>query len=320
MKKILFLILLIMIVLIHQGEVVSFTASQGKEIDLVLSGSGTRHPAYVGAIRALLENGYQIKRVAGVSGGGLVACALSDGIINAQDPPEAILKRISFKVDKGKKGFIERWKRFYNLIKQLGFYSGDEFEDFLDKVFAGKMMSDLKIPTKIYGTDIWNQKVVVFTNNDHLKISRALRMTTSVPILFTPVKFNGGLIVDGGIGGSFPIDAFKDGARPIIGMRLKAPETLPKNVTSPDELSLFQYIKLILLTIFTSLEKEHMQQVPPPGAQIIALDIGDFSRIDPDINEKERIDMYQSGYFQMKKRMKEIDTYVKDFPSRRDEK
>jgi NTE family protein len=320
MKKILFFILLTFLILINGKEVFSSSLRDSKEIDLVLSGSGTRHPAYVGAIRALLENGYQIKRVAGVSGGGLVACALSYGIINPQDPPEAILKRISFKVDKEKKGFIERWKRRYHLIKHLGFYSGDEFEAFLDQAFAGKLMSDLKIPTKIYGTDIWNQKVVVFTNNDLLKISRALRMTTSVPILFTPVKFNGGLIVDGGIGGSFPIDAFKDGVRPIIGIHLKPPETIPKSVTSPDDLSLLQYVKLIILTLFKSLENEHMKQVPPPGAKIIALDTGNFSRIDPDINEKERIDMYQSGYIQMKKRMKEIDTYVKDFPSRRDKK
>ncbi|MCX5884915.1 MAG: patatin-like phospholipase family protein [Proteobacteria bacterium] len=321
MKKILFFILLAMIILMSREEVFSSSQPQGKEIDLVLSGSGTRHPAYVGAIRALLENGYQIKRVAGVSGGGLVACSLSYGIINAQDPPETILKRITSKIDrKEKQGFIERWKRRYNLIKHLGFYSGDEFEAFLDSSFEGKMMSDLKMPTKVYGTDIWNQKVIVFTNSDHLKISRVLRMTTSVPILFTPVKYNGGLIVDGGIGGSFPIDAFKDGVRPIIGIQLKAPNILPKSVTSPEELSLFQYVKLILLTLFTALENEHMKQVPPPGAKVIALDTGNFSRIDPDINDKERIDLYQSGYLQMKEKLREIDAYLKDFYSRREKK
>ena len=318
MKKVLFFILLAMVMMNQEDAFASFLSS-GKEIDLVLSGSGTRYPVYVGAVRALLENGYQIKRLAGVSGGGLVACALSYGIINIQNSPEEMLKRIGYKAEK-ENVFIKRWKRRYNLIKYMGFSTGEEFESFLDTVFEGKMVSDLKIPVRIYATDIWNQKIVVFSNSDPLKISRILRMTTSVPIVFAPVHYKGGLIVDGGIGSNFPIDAFKDGARPIIGIQMKAPAGLPKKVTTPEDLSLFQYIKLILLTVFSSLEHEHIKQVPPPGAKVIILDTGNLSYIDPEITEKAMIDLYQSGYQQMKEKLTEIDAYLKDFYSRRDKK
>jgi len=319
MKKIFFLIVISVIILINEKDACSSSTPPGKEVDLVLSGSGTRYPVYIGAVRALLENGYQIKRVAGVSGGGLVACALSYGIINIQNSPEEMLKRIGYKAEK-ENIFIKRWKRRYNLIKHRGFSTGEEFESFLDRAFEGKMLSDLKIPVRIYAADVWNQKMVVFSDSDPLKISRVLRMTTSVPIVFAPVQYRGGLIVDGGIGSNFPIDAFKDGVRPMIGMQMKAPAPLSKNSTTPEDLSLFQYIKLILLTVFSSLEHEHMKQVPPPGAKIIVLDTGNISLIDPDITEKEMTELYRSGYLQMQERIKEIDDYLKDFHSQRNKK
>jgi NTE family protein len=318
MKKILFFILLAM-VMMNQEDAFASPLSSGKEIDLVLSGSGTRYPVYVGAVRALMENGYQIKRVAGVSGGGLVACALSYGIINIQNSPEEMLKRIGYKAEK-ENVFVKRWKQRYNLIKYMGFSTGEEFESFLDTAFEGKMVSDLKIPIRIYATDVWNQKIVVFSNSDPLKISKVLRMTISVPIVFAPVHYKGGLIVDGGIGSNFPIDAFKDGARPIIGIQMKAPAGLPKKVTTPEDLSLFQYIKLTLLTVFSSLEHEHIKQVPPPGAKVIVLDTGTLSLIDPDITEKEMIDLYQSGYQQMKGRIEEVDDYLRGFYFQRNKK
>lgn len=289
-----------------------------KEIDLILSGSGTRYPVYVGAVRALLENGYQIKRVAGVSGGGIVACALSYGIINLKDSPEKILKQITYKAEK-ENIFIKRWKRRYNLIRYLGFSTGENFESFLDKTFEGKMMSSLKIPIRIYATDIWNQKVVTFSNADPLKISRVLRMTTSLPIVFAPVQYQNGLIVDGGIGLTFPFNTFKDHLRPVIGIQLKTPEIFQKKNESPSDLSLFQYIKLILLTFFSTLEHEHTLLIPPPGVKIIVLDTRNVSLIDPEITENEIMNLYQIGYEEMQLRMQEIKMFLKKYYSNRNE-
>lgn len=298
MTRIISFMLLAIFVLSNDKEVLASSEAKGREIDLVLSGSGTRYPVYVGAIRALLEKDYQIKMVAGVNGGAIVAAALCSGFIDKETLPEEILRRITYQ---RKYHPFERWENLYSLIANLGFSSGNDYEAFFDRVFEGKTMADLAIPMTIYGTDIWNQKVVVFTNKDPLKISRVLRMTTSVPILFTPIKYEGGLIVDGGIGATFPIDAFKDGARPIVDIQLKAPSVLPKNVTSPDEVPLLQYIKLVLLTVFISLENEHIKQVPPPGAEVITLDTGSFARIDLDITVKERIQLFESGYKRCRK-------------------
>jgi hypothetical protein len=56
-----------------------------------------------------------------------------------------------------------------------------------------------------------------------------------------------------------------------------------------------------------------MKQIPPLGAKVIVLDTGTLSLIDPDITEKEMIDLYKSGYEQTKGKMEEINQYVKNF-------
>lgn len=50
-----------------------------KPVDLVLSGGGVKFIGLVGAIVALMDAGYSIKRVSGVSAGSVVAAILAAG-------------------------------------------------------------------------------------------------------------------------------------------------------------------------------------------------------------------------------------------------
>ncbi len=51
-----------------------------KELDLVLSASGVRAPCFIGGIEAIQEKGYQIKRIAGSSGGAIIAAGVALGM------------------------------------------------------------------------------------------------------------------------------------------------------------------------------------------------------------------------------------------------
>ena len=63
-----------------------------KKVKLVLSGSGTRYPCFIGTIQRLLEEGYEIEEVCGTSGGAIIAA----GFASWYDPekPEEIVKVI----------------------------------------------------------------------------------------------------------------------------------------------------------------------------------------------------------------------------------
>lgn len=57
---------------------------QPKAVDLVLSGGGVKFIGLVGAIVALMDAGYSIKRVSGVSAGSVVAAILAAGSSDGQ--------------------------------------------------------------------------------------------------------------------------------------------------------------------------------------------------------------------------------------------
>ena len=51
-----------------------------RNIKLVLSGSGTLYPVFVGAIKRLIKKGHQVQAICGTSGGAIVAAAIAGGM------------------------------------------------------------------------------------------------------------------------------------------------------------------------------------------------------------------------------------------------
>ena len=51
-----------------------------------------------------------------------------------------------------------------------------------------------------------------------MEILKALRITTSLPILYSPYKFEKKLFIDGGIMNNFPIDLFEKNSKNILGI------------------------------------------------------------------------------------------------------
>lgn len=72
-------------------------AAQPKSVDLVLSGGGVKFIGLVGAIVALMDAGYSIKRVSGVSAGSVVAAILAAGS-SAGQLTGAQVKELAFSV------------------------------------------------------------------------------------------------------------------------------------------------------------------------------------------------------------------------------
>ena len=72
-------------------------AARPKPMDLVLSGGGVKFIGLVGAVVALMDAGYSIKRVSGVSAGSVVAAILAAASKGAQLTGEEI-KELAFSV------------------------------------------------------------------------------------------------------------------------------------------------------------------------------------------------------------------------------
>ena len=125
---------------------------------------------------------------------------------------------------------IDTGMSFKKLIK---FISGNKIRRFLKELIGDKSFSDTKIPLRIIATDINSGEEVIINKG---KLINAIMASISVPAIFPPVKFNGRLLVDGGLINPTPINQVKEmGADKIIGVDL----TIKNNIEFKN-LNIFQ--------------------------------------------------------------------------------
>jgi NTE family protein len=164
-----------------------------KKIALTLSSGGARGLAHIGVIQELEQRGYSISSIAGSSMGALIGGLQAAGTLNSyarwitQLNKKNIFGLMDFTLDS--KGILRGEKVFAEMRKK--------------GIIPEINIEDLPVPLAIVATDIINNKEVVFTSGD---LYTAIRASIAVPNIFTPVKNNGGLLIDGGVVNPLPIN------------------------------------------------------------------------------------------------------------------
>lgn len=279
-----------------------------KGIDLILKGGGSKIAALVGAYAALEKYNYNAKRVAGTSAGSIVG-----GMVAAGFPAGEITKLV-LKTDMAKIArdlnvpLIWNW----NFRDKWGMFKGDRFTEWYGRVLAKKGITTfegLEIELRVVATDLTNRKQVVFPEtgifratgidgtkyqseiiNHEFSIARAVRMSMSIPYVFTPVKYNGNIIVDGFILNNLPITIFDDHPRQTIAIQLLGEkDTKPNKITNGCEFGV-----AIMDTMFATMEREHIEEAS--WANVIQVNTGDISGTDFGISRKDKEWLWQQGY------------------------
>lgn len=200
-----------------------------KQVALVLSSGSSRGMAHIGAIRALIENGYQITSVAGTSMGAIVGGMYAAG-----------------KLDQ-----LERWVRSLDrrhILQLIDFaptnnslVKGDNIIEELGAMIPDVRIEDLPIPLSIVATDINKGKEVVFEKG---LLINAMRASMSLPLFFRPMKHDKHLLVDGGLSNPLPLNRVKRTEGDIlVAVNVSAPEQpqfkRPKTVAEREQESFF---------------------------------------------------------------------------------
>jgi len=162
-----------------------------KDIALVLSGGGARGIAHIGVIEVLLENGYNIKSIAGTSMGAIVGGIYALGKLDE-------FKQWLFQLDR-----TSVFKLLDFTIGSAGFVKGERVLKTIQEFTKDANIEDLELPYCAIATNIDTQKEVVFRSGS---LFDAIRASMSIPTVFTPVKTENGYLVDGGILNNLPID------------------------------------------------------------------------------------------------------------------
>ncbi len=174
-------------------------------IGLALSGGFARGLAHIGVLKALSENKIPIDAIAGTSVGSVVGAAFASGS-DVKEMLEAARE--------------VRWSTFARwTIARLGLATNLRMEEMLRRVLRCSTFEELSVPLAVVTTDLSTGECVVFRKGDLIP---PLRASCSFPGLFTPVAYQGHLLVDGAICNNLPVDALlNSGLDAIIAVHLK---------------------------------------------------------------------------------------------------
>lgn len=175
---------------IHPTDTQSSSTDNRTTISLVLGSGGARGLAHIGVIRWLEEHDYQISVISGSSIGALIGGIYAAGKL---DEFEAWLTQLS-KTDILALMDIA-WDR-------SGLIKGDKLVAMLKDLIGDPDIETLPIPFTAVATDINHEKEVWLQKGSLIE---AMRASYALPMIFTPQKYQGLTLVDGGVLNPVPI-------------------------------------------------------------------------------------------------------------------
>ena len=175
----------------------------GTAIGLTLSGGGARGYVHMGLIRALEELGVPVDMVIGTSMGALVAGVYAhtltfDGCYrNAArfGDPKMLLDKT---------------------LPLVALAESRNVTEALKSMFADTQIEDQWIPFACVAANLTQAEPVIFERGP---MWQAVRASTAIPGIFTPITLNGDVLVDGGIVNNYPVDIMREriGSGLVIG-------------------------------------------------------------------------------------------------------
>lgn len=170
------------------------------KIGLVLSGGGVRSFAHLGLLQVLDELGIHLYAISGVSSGAIVGALYAAG-----QKPEEILSLM-----KGNMYFS--WSNFR--LNKDGFFSMQPLLDSLKKIIPEDSFESLPIRLFVTVTDFTKNKPFTFSEG---RLFETILASSSVPVIFEPVKMGDSLLVDGGLLNNFPVEPLENICDKLIG-------------------------------------------------------------------------------------------------------
>ena len=309
-------------------------ADKPKLVDLVLSGGGVKFIGLVGAIVALMDAGYSIKRVSGVSAGSVVAAILAAASVGDQLTGEEV-KELAFSVPLHKwrdSGPVPYLGAAWGLVRETSMYRGDAANDWIrselknlgvtyfgDVVDEDRLVVGPRYKLVVTVADLtaaqlvrlpWDYPRLYGLDPDEQPVADAVRASMAIPFFYRPVKLTGAsgttsTLVDGGVLSNFPIDTFDraDGKPPLwptfgITVLPRPNEGLGAVMPALKPLRFFEQTALLeslLTTMLAGHDQTHLSK-PWVSARSIAVESTNVGVLDFDSPRGRLEELYDNGY------------------------
>lgn len=175
-------------------------------VAVVLGGGASRGFAHVGVLRVFEQEKIPIDMIVGTSVGSLI------GAIYAANPNSFELEWLAFELEK------DDIFDFSIFSSKTGPVKGDKLEKFVVKHVKKRNIEEMPIPFYAVACDLNTGEPVVFERGP---AELAVRASSSIPGIFTPMNYNGRALIDGGVLGSIsPETARAKGADIVIAVNI----------------------------------------------------------------------------------------------------
>jgi NTE family protein len=177
-------------------------------VSLVLGSGGARGLAHIGVLQWLEEHGYRIESIVGASMGALVGGIYAAGKLDVYRDWVCALRRTDV-------------LRFLDLAFQAGgLFKGDRIIETLRRMVGDHVIDDFPIAFTAVATDIDRRREIWISKGP---LFDAIRASIAVPTVFTPHRYLGMNLLDGGLLNPVPIvPTFRDFTDLTIAVNLNA--------------------------------------------------------------------------------------------------
>ena len=257
-----------------------------KKIVPILAGGGTRLPAHIGVLSALEELLIEFDHIVGVSGGSIISSMYASGLAIDE------IKKIAFETN------YNQFREFsiIKLIRNGGLSSGDVFERWVDHHLQGKTFAEMDKGLHVVATDVKSGKAVVFDkdNTPTMKVSKAVRFSMSIPLVFSFKSFGKHLMVDGSILSEDALhrDWGKNGT-PVLCFRLRGEHEYDE-IKTDGLFPIFNYVTMLIRTFMTTISREYINEAF--WHNTIIINTGDCSAVDFTMDSKQKENLFKIGY------------------------
>lgn len=214
-----------------------------QHVGLVLGGGAARGMAHIGVLQALEVCDVRPDFIVGASAGALVGGLFAAGLPISQ--MHTLAQQIKW-WDVSRLPMNVSWSTLAALTAPLGILDLDRLSSWIRKTLdADPHFHELPIPFAAIATDIATGQSIMLNDGP---IAPAIRASCSVPGIFTPVRRNGRLLVDGGASNNLPVSAVQQmGADYVIAVDLlpsvTSPTAEPKTIIEVTITSLYALIR-----------------------------------------------------------------------------
>lgn len=190
------------------------------KLALVLGGGAARGFAHIGVIKVLEANGIVPDMIVGTSAGSLVGALYASGM----DAFE--LQRAGLALDEST---FSDWT-----LAGRGLLKGEAIASYVNQQLKNQSMEQLKRPLAIVATDLRTGEPIVFQRGN---TGVAVRASSAVPGIFTPVRIGDRDYVDGGLTHPVPAAIAKTlGADVVLAVDISAKPTSKEPASTIDVL------------------------------------------------------------------------------------